>query len=307
MREEVPGAVAGHGGRVARATGRAERDELCRRAARAEQRRDGSDEEQGGHARQAQPGRGWHEVGRSASRASSRPDRRRARDQLSNWGGDRNTAGFTKDQRRIRPPRRAWCASTGTTRSGQECDSMHALPASARVIARRSARRSRRVDERAPMRVDVREDGWIFICFSTVRAVGHRARRDRLPRRGRCTRAGRGADSALTAATYEVGEGATRVLDASDSTDDGAIVKYEWDLDGNGSYETNAGRNLVLRLAGSERRSAVPVAAGDDRPPGHRRHPQDEHGREDLHDLRRLLRSGVCGRPEPPAHASRLG
>ena len=32
-------------------------------------------------------------------------------------------------------------------------------------------------------------------------------------------------------------------FDASASFDDGAITKYEWDLDGNGTYETDTGSN----------------------------------------------------------------
>jgi hypothetical protein len=35
-------------------------------------------------------------------------------------------------------------------------------------------------------------------------------------------------------------------FDASGSTDDGTIVRYEWDLDGNGSYETDGGASPVI-------------------------------------------------------------
>jgi hypothetical protein len=38
-------------------------------------------------------------------------------------------------------------------------------------------------------------------------------------------------------------------LDARGSTDDDAIERYEWDLDGNGSFETDSAREPVLRTA----------------------------------------------------------
>jgi len=47
---------------------------------------------------------------------------------------------------------------------------------------------------------------------------------------------------AFTAAPNPVAAGVSTSFDASASADpDGAIVKYEWDLDGNGSFETNTG------------------------------------------------------------------
>ena len=43
-------------------------------------------------------------------------------------------------------------------------------------------------------------------------------------------------------AANPVATGQPVTFDASGSTDpDGTIVKYEWDLDGNGTYETNTG------------------------------------------------------------------
>ncbi len=77
------------------------------------------------------------------------------------------------------------------------------------------------------------------------------------------------------------------VFDASTSTDpDGSIVKYEWDLDGNGTYETNTGTTKTtsktysatgtytvgLRVTDNERQEH------DDDRPGHRQ----QLGREQL-------------------------
>jgi PKD repeat protein len=48
--------------------------------------------------------------------------------------------------------------------------------------------------------------------------------------------------ASFTASPNPAPVGAEVIFDASGSSDpDGSIVKYEWDLDGNGSYETNAG------------------------------------------------------------------
>jgi PKD repeat protein len=48
--------------------------------------------------------------------------------------------------------------------------------------------------------------------------------------------------ASFTASPNPAPVGAEIIFDASGSSDsDGTIVKYEWDLDGNGSYETNAG------------------------------------------------------------------
>jgi PKD repeat protein len=50
----------------------------------------------------------------------------------------------------------------------------------------------------------------------------------------------------FTATPTTVRAGQTVTFDASTSSDpDGSIVRYEWDLDGNGSYETNSGSNPV--------------------------------------------------------------
>jgi PKD repeat protein len=49
-------------------------------------------------------------------------------------------------------------------------------------------------------------------------------------------------NAALTIAPNPVAVGGNAVFNASGSTDsDGSVVKYEWDLDGNGTYETNTG------------------------------------------------------------------
>jgi PKD repeat protein len=44
--------------------------------------------------------------------------------------------------------------------------------------------------------------------------------------------------------------GQTVTFDGSSSTDvDGGIAKYEWDLDGNGTYETNSGNNPIVKTS----------------------------------------------------------
>jgi YD repeat-containing protein len=49
-------------------------------------------------------------------------------------------------------------------------------------------------------------------------------------------------DASFTATPNPTSTGATVTFNAAGSTDsDGTIVKYEWDLDGNGTYETNTG------------------------------------------------------------------
>ena len=52
-------------------------------------------------------------------------------------------------------------------------------------------------------------------------------------------------------------------FDASASSDpDGTIAKYEWDLDGNGSYETNTGTTPTVSHAYADRRQSQPSACG---------------------------------------------
>ena len=55
-------------------------------------------------------------------------------------------------------------------------------------------------------------------------------------------------------------------LDASDSTDsDGTIVRYEWDLDGNGTYEVDAGNiSAIQRLFGTSGPRTVGLLVTDD-------------------------------------------
>jgi YD repeat-containing protein len=56
--------------------------------------------------------------------------------------------------------------------------------------------------------------------------------------------------AAFTASPNPPPSGAAVAFDASSSKDsDGAIAKYEWDLDGNGSYETNAGASATTSKA----------------------------------------------------------
>jgi hypothetical protein len=54
-------------------------------------------------------------------------------------------------------------------------------------------------------------------------------------------------------------------FDASGSTDDGTIVRYEWDLDGNGSYETDGGASpMVTRSFPNATVMSIGVRATDD-------------------------------------------
>jgi hypothetical protein len=59
-----------------------------------------------------------------------------------------------------------------------------------------------------------------------------------------------GPAAALSASTSSARIGETVTFDASGSRDaDGSIVKYEWDLDGNGTYERNTGTSPVTQKA----------------------------------------------------------
>ena len=67
--------------------------------------------------------------------------------------------------------------------------------------------------------------------------------------------------ASFTATPNPANTNATVSFNASASVDpDGTIAKYEWDLDGNGTYETNTGTtkttSQLLRDAGRSRRSA---------------------------------------------------
>jgi YD repeat-containing protein len=60
--------------------------------------------------------------------------------------------------------------------------------------------------------------------------------------------------AAFTVAPNPVAPGAQVTLNASGSSDpDGTIAKYEWDLDGNGSYETNTGSTPSVTTSYSEK------------------------------------------------------
>ena len=59
--------------------------------------------------------------------------------------------------------------------------------------------------------------------------------------------------------------GQSVTFDAGGSTDDGTIVRYEWDLDGNGSYETDRGASpLVTRSFPNATVMSIGVRATDD-------------------------------------------
>jgi YD repeat-containing protein len=57
----------------------------------------------------------------------------------------------------------------------------------------------------------------------------------------------RAPSASFTGSPHPVPTGTSVTLDASASSDpDGTIAKYEWDLDGNGTYETNAGTTSII-------------------------------------------------------------
>ena len=70
---------------------------------------------------------------------------------------------------------------------------------------------------------------------------------------------------AFMAAPNPVVAGQPVTFDAGASTDDGTIVRYEWDLDGNGSYETDGGASpLVTRSFPNATVMSIGVRATDD-------------------------------------------
>jgi subtilisin-like proprotein convertase family protein len=70
---------------------------------------------------------------------------------------------------------------------------------------------------------------------------------------------------AFVATPNPVVAGQTVTFDAGGSTDDGTIVRYEWDLDGNGSYETDGGASpLVSRSFPNATVMSIGVRATDD-------------------------------------------
>ena len=69
----------------------------------------------------------------------------------------------------------------------------------------------------------------------------------------------------FVAAPNPVVAGQPVTFDAGGSTDDGTIVRYEWDLDGNGSYETDGGASpLVTRSFPNATVMSIGVRATDD-------------------------------------------
>ena len=89
--------------------------------------------------------------------------------------------------------------------------------------------------------------------------------------------------ASITATPAHVAAGEPVVFDAGGSTDDGTIVGYEWDLDGNGTFETvsgsspSAGRsypngaalNVAVRVTDDDDRTTVAsVLVTVDAPPG---------------------------------------
>ena len=70
---------------------------------------------------------------------------------------------------------------------------------------------------------------------------------------------------AFVATPNPVVAGQPVTFDAGASTDDGTIVRYEWDLDGNGSYETDGGASpLVTRSFPNATVMSIGVRATDD-------------------------------------------
>ena len=121
---------------------------------------------------------------------------------------------------------------------------------------------------------------------------------------------------AFVATPNPVVAGQPVTFDAGGSTDDGTIVRYEWDLDGNGSYETDGGASpLVTRSFPNATVMSIGVRATDDdgrtavargalvvnAPPGRGRRrggssPFDPGAPDGCRRLRRLRRLGRLGR-----------
>jgi PKD repeat protein len=55
--------------------------------------------------------------------------------------------------------------------------------------------------------------------------------------------------AAIAAAPADITVGQRTTLSAAGSSDDDGIARYEWDLDGNGSYETNTGTSPTVQAA----------------------------------------------------------
>ena len=83
-----------------------------------------------------------------------------------------------------------------------------------------------------------------------------------------------GPSAALAASTVSPRTGELVSFDASGSRDaDGSIVKYEWDLDGDGTYERDTGSSPVTRKTyDAPDTVTVTVRVSDDDGQGHRRH-----------------------------------
>ncbi len=93
------------------------------------------------------------------------------------------------------------------------------------------------------------------------RPAGHRQPRRHRDRGATLTVQNQAPTASFTATPNPAPTGSSIALDASGSSDpDGTIAKYEWDLDGNGSYETSTGddgsRHHLLRQPGQPARSA---------------------------------------------------
>ncbi len=81
--------------------------------------------------------------------------------------------------------------------------------------------------------------------------------------------------AAFTATPNPVVSGQSVTFNASTSSDpDGTIAKYEWDLDGNGSYETSTGTTATASRTFTTPGDRVDRPAGDRQQRRHRRPPR---------------------------------
>ena len=98
----------------------------------------------------------------------------------------------------------------------------------------------------------------------------------------------------IAAAPQDITVGKASTLSAAGSTDDNGIAKYEWDLDGNGTFETNTAH-------GPDRAGSVHDRRSEDRPRQGDRRPQRGVRRADHRRRAPGPRRGVQRLAEPRA------
>ncbi len=184
----------------------------------------------------------WHEVGAVGEpRFFYRGFPEMIGSALSNWGDPHNTAGFAKDQGGL-VHLKGVIRFEGNYGVGCGSWTLFQLPRGYRP-AKREALAG--LNHSAALRIDVKPDGWVTLCAAETLFGPSAISLDGLTFRPVAAPAERtGPPTARFVTADFIYERRTIVLDAIESNDDGKIVKYEWDLDGNGSYETNAGRSI---------------------------------------------------------------